>query len=294
MFGYVKPDKPELKIKDYETYKAIYCSLCRTLGKEYGLLARFLLTYDAAFYALLKKSVLQAKPDCAYKGVCRFNPLKKCNYIDTDSYLKDAAALTVIMFYYKVIDNINDGKPLKRLASRLIYPYIKIKFNKAVKKYSKYNDIIKASTDEQARIENEKTDSIDIAAHPTADSLQKIFSDGIEDETQKRIVERIGYCLGRWVYLMDAFDDLENDIKAGAYNPFALKYKLDKSFLTDNNKAIEDDIIKAIRLTANETGLALGLLDKNCYKPLIENIIFDGMEAELLKIIKKKRGDLIE
>lgn len=294
MFGYVKPDKPELKIKDYETYKAIYCSLCRTLGKEYGLLARFLLTYDAAFYALLKKSVLQAKPDCAYKGVCRFNPLKKCNYIDTDSYLKDAAALTVIMFYYKVLDNINDGKPLKRLASRLVYPYIKIKFNKAVKQYSKYNDIIKVSTDEQARIENEKTDSIDIAAHPTAVSLQKILSDGIKDETQKRIVERIGYCLGRWVYLMDAFDDLENDIKAGAYNPFALKYKLDKSFLTGDNKAIEDDIIKSIRLTANETGLALELLDKNCYKPLIENIIFDGMEAELMKIIKKKRGDLIE
>lgn len=294
MFGYVKPDKPELKIKDYETYKAIYCSLCRTLGKEYGLLARFLLTYDAAFYALLKKSVLQAKPDCAYKGVCRFNPLKKCNYIDTDSYLKDAAALTVIMFYYKVLDNINDGKPLKRLAARLVYPYIKIKFNKAVKKYSKYNDIIKTSTDEQARIENEKTDSIDIAAHPTAVSLQNIFSDGIEDDTQKRIVERIGYCLGRWVYLMDAFDDFENDIKAGAYNPFALKYKLDKSFLTGDNKAIEDDIIKSIRLTANETGLALELLDKNCYKPLIENIIFDGMEAELMKIIKKKRGDLIE
>lgn len=294
MFGYVKPDKLELKIKDYETYKAIYCSLCRTLGKEYGLLARFLLTYDAAFYALLKKSVLQAKPDCAYKGVCRFNPLKKCNYIDTDSYLKDAAALTVIMFYYKVLDNINDGKPLKRLASRLVYPYIKIKFNKAVKKYSKYNNIIKVSTDEQARIENEKTDSIDIAAHPTAISLQKILSDGIKDETQKRIVERIGYCLGRWVYLMDAFDDLENDIKAGAYNPFALKYKLDKSFLTGDNKAIEDDIIKSIRLTANETGLALELLDKNCYKPLIENIIFDGMEAELMKIIKKKRGDLIE
>lgn len=294
MFGYVKPDKPELKIKDYETYKAIYCSLCRTLGKEYGLLARFLLTYDAAFYALLKKSVLQEKPDCAYKGVCRFNPLKKCNYIDTDSCLKDAAALTVIMFYYKVLDNINDGKPLKRLASRLVYPYIKIKFNKAVKKYSKYNNIIKVSTDEQARIENEKTDSIDIAAHPTAISLQKILSDGIKDETQKRIVERIGYCLGRWVYLMDAFDDLENDIKAGAYNPFALKYKLDKSFLTGDNKAIEDDIIKSIRLTANETGLALELLDKNCYKPLIENIIFDGMEAELMKIIKKKRGDLIE
>ncbi len=292
MFGYVKPDKPELKIKDFETYKAIYCSLCKTLGKEYGLLARFLLTYDATFYAIFRKTVFQSEPDCAYKGVCRFNPLKKCNYIKTDGYLKDAAALTVIMFYYKVIDNLHDGKLPKKLLSCLVYPYIKIKFNKAVKKYSNYDAIIKSSIEEQARVENERNDSIDMAAHPTALSLQKIFSDGIENETQKCVAERVGYCLGRWVYLTDAFDDLEDDIKTGSYNPFAQKYKLDKSFLTNKNFDIQDDIIKSIRLTANETGLALELLDKNCYKPLIENIIFDGMESELVKIINKKRGDL--
>lgn len=292
MFGYVKPDKPELKIKDFETYKAIYCSLCKTLGKEYGLFARFLLTYDATFYAIFRKTVFQSKPDCAHRGVCRFNPLKKCNYIETDGCLKDAAALTVIMFYYKVLDNLHDEKFPKKLLSRLVYPYIKIKFNKAVKKYSNYNAIIKSSIEEQARVEDEKTDSIDRAAHPTALSLQKIFSDGIENETQKRVAERVGYCLGRWVYLTDAFDDLEDDLKTGSYNPFAQKYKLDKSYLTDKNPDIENDIIRSIRLTANETGLALELLDKKCYKPLIENIVFDGMESELMKIINKKRGDL--
>ncbi len=292
MFGYVKPDKPELKIKDFETYKAIYCSLCKTLGKEYGLFARFLLTYDATFYAIFRKTVFQSAPDCAHKGVCRFNPLKKCNYIETDGYLKAAAALTVIMFYYKVLDNLHDGKFPKKLLSRLVYPYIKIKFNKAVKKYSNYDAIIKSSIEEQARVENERTDSIDMAAHPTALSLQKIFSDGIENETQRRVAERVGYCLGRWVYLTDAFDDLEDDLKTGSYNPFTQKYKLDKSYLTNKNSDIENDIIKSIRLTANETGLALELLDKNCYKPLIENIIFDGMESELMKIINKKRGDL--
>jgi len=292
LFGYVKPDKPELKIKDFETYKAVYCSLCKTLGKEYGLFARFLLTYDATFYALFRKTVFQSKPDCAHRGVCRFNPLKKCNYIDADSYLKDAAALTVIMFYYKVLDNLHDGKFPKKLLSCLVYPYIKIKFNKAVKEYSNYDVIIKSSIDEQARVENERTESIDIAAHPTALSLQKIFSEGIENETQKRVAERVGYCLGRWVYLTDAFDDLEDDIKSDSYNPFAQKYKLDKTYLSSKKAEIEDDIIRSIRLTANETGLALELLDKNCYQPLIENIIFDGMEAELMKIINKKRGDL--
>ena len=292
MFGYVKPDKPELKIKDYETYKAVYCTLCKTLGKEYGLLARFLLTYDAAFYAIFRKTLFQSKADCAHRGVCRFNPLKKCNYTDIDSYLKDAAALTVIMFYYKVLDNIHDGKFVKKLLSRLVYPYIKMKFNKAVKNYSKYDSIIKASIERQASVENEKTQSIDEAAHPTAVSLQKIFSDGIEDETQRRVAERVGYCLGRWVYLIDAFDDLEDDIKTGSYNPFAQKYKLDKSYLTQKNTDAENGIIASIRLTANETGLALELLDKNCYRPLIENIVFEGMEAELVKIINKKRGDL--
>ncbi len=94
------------------------------------------------------------------------------------------------------------------------------------------------------------------------------------------------------MYLTDAFDDLEDDLKTGSYNPFTQKYKLDKSYLTNKNSDIENDIIKSIRLTANETGLALELLDKNCYKPLIENIIFDGMESELVKIINKKRGDL--
>ena len=99
MFGYVKPDKQELKVKEYETYKAVYCTLCKTLGKEYGVFAKALLTYDATFYVLFRKALFQDAPDCAHRGVCRFNPLKKCNYIDGDEILRTAAGLSVIMFY---------------------------------------------------------------------------------------------------------------------------------------------------------------------------------------------------
>lgn len=292
MFGYVKPNKSELKIKDYETYKALYCSLCKTLGKEYGLIARNLLTYDAVFYILIRKTVFQNNSDCAYSGVCKFNPLKKCNYINQDTYLSQASALSVIMFYYKIKDNIADGSFFKKTLSFLILPYIKLKFNKAIKNYSEFNDIIKETMMFQSNTESDLTASLDMSAHASATALEKIFSLGIKDKNQSKVIKRLGYCLGRWVYLIDAFDDLEDDIKNKSFNPFIIKYNLDKSYLKEKDYSIEKEIISSIRMTANETGLALELLEKNCYVPLIENIIFDGMENELVKIINKKRGDL--
>ncbi len=189
------------------------------------------------------------------------------------------------MFYYKLRDNIKDSKFFKRLASRLILVYIKPKFKKAIKNYSHFNDIISLSMEKQAQAENEVGVSLDKACDASARALADIFTIGIKDEEQKRLVDRTAYCLGRWVYLMDAFDDLESDIKTESFNPFVIKYSLKDSA----NEEIEKDIIRTIRITANETASSFELLQKNCYKPVIENIIFDGMENELQKIINKRQ-----
>lgn len=292
LFGYVKPDKAELKIKEYETYKAIYCSLCKTLGKEYGVFSRFFLTYDATFFAIFLKSVFQNRPDCAEKGVCRFNPLKKCYYIDEDGILKKAAALTIIMFFYKLMDNMKDASFYKKAVSRLIFPYVKLKFKKAVKNYSQYNDIIELQMKRQEQIEKENTDSVDRACDPSAKALAEIFTLDMEQSEQKETAARTAYCIGRWVYLMDAFDDLEKDIKTNSYNPFINLYLLtDKK--TDNLKSVYKQIIGRIRITANEAADSFDKLNKQCYNSILENIIFDGMENELINLInkKKKRGE---
>lgn len=295
MFGYVKPDKAELKIKEYETYKAIYCSLCKTLGREYGLFTRFFLTYDATFYIIFMKSIFQTNSDCVHRGVCRFNPLKKCNYIDEDKFQKNAAALTVIMFYYKLKDSINDGSFFKRMISYLIYPYVKIKFKKAEKNYSQYNDIIKAQMIRQAEIEDSNTDSIDLACDPSAKSLSEIFTLEMQESKQKDLASRTAYCIGRWVYLMDAYDDIENDLKSNSFNPYINSFRLNS--LSDFSAEIENNIIGKIRLTANEAALAFEKLEKSCYGSVVENIIFDGMENELNSLImkkRKKRGEKID
>ena len=98
MFGYIKACKPELKVKEYDIYKAVYCSLCKKLGKSYGLLSRFTLSYDFTFLALLNMS-LKDGCDGFERKRCAFNPLKKCNYCKNDSVTDMPAAAAIIMLY---------------------------------------------------------------------------------------------------------------------------------------------------------------------------------------------------
>ena len=57
MLGYVKIDKGELKVREYEVYTGYYCGICKSIGKRYGQLPRMALSYDAAFLAVLLASL---------------------------------------------------------------------------------------------------------------------------------------------------------------------------------------------------------------------------------------------
>lgn len=285
MFGYVKLYKPELKIKDYEAYKAVYCSLCKAIGKEYGVFARAFLSYDLTFYVLFRKAVAQEQCDHYRKGVCRFNPLKKCNYVaERDETFCTAAALTILLSYYKIRDNIADGGFFKKLACYLIYPYIRKKFKKAKSKYPALEQAVSAAMQQQAAVEREVSGSADRAADPSAKALAFIFSYELEDATVHKVAERFGYCLGRWIYLADAYDDIDNDLKNGNYNPYIIKYSIDSP---DYNT---DEIVRSLRLTANEAAMAFNLLELKQYKDVLSNIIYDGLEQQQL-IITAKRGE---
>ena len=152
MFGYVRIYKPELKIKDYEIYKAAYCSVCRALGRHYGVIARGLLSYDATFLYLYRAAISEAA-DCKYeKGVCPFNPLKKCGYIcGQDKAFEFVASVTVILSYFKLIDSINDSGFFKRSFCRLALPYMKRKYKKAKALYPDLCAVIEKTMNEQAQ-----------------------------------------------------------------------------------------------------------------------------------------------
>src|SRR5690554_5887453 len=116
MFGYVRAYKPELKVKELESYKGVYCGLCKALGREFTPLARFTLNYDFTFLAMLRLSLADKCPGFTTKR-CPFNPFKRCFVCrDTDNILKSVSATAMIFFYYKLRDNLSDCGFLGKLA----------------------------------------------------------------------------------------------------------------------------------------------------------------------------------
>lgn len=285
MFGYVKACKPELKIKDYETYRGVYCSLCNQLGKQYGLWSRFTLSYDLTFLAVLRMAV---QTPCVRfeKARCPFNPAKKCTRVCGDrEALEYSAAVSMLLFYFKVEDNISDSGFFKRLGCRLIYPLAKRGYKRAYKKYPEIADFIAQAMKKQSEVEKEKTQSVDLAADSTAKALAATFKFGVADETQSLVLDRLGYCVGRWVYLTDAFDDLEKDVKSGDYNPFAYKFNL-YGCDTEQIKKLKPQIKKELEITANEAQKAFELLDINRFGDILANILYDGMEQTVTNVSK--------
>ena len=159
MFGYLQIEKEELLVKEFETYKAVYCGLCKQMGKDYSFLTRLTLSYDCTFYAMLLMS-LHSSCGGFKKGRCTCNPLKRCNfaYSKNDDYQK-AAAFSIITVYYKLIDDINDSGFFKSLFSRMIKPFCSHQRKKAKKRYPWIDEYVAEMMERQAVIEQDKSQS---------------------------------------------------------------------------------------------------------------------------------------
>ncbi len=274
MFGYVTVYKPELKIKEYEAYKGIYCTLCKEMGREYGLLSRFLLSYDGAFFVMYKMALSQNEI-CAKHSRCSFNPTKKCMKITSDSDIyKIASTITVILAYFKLMDNLHDSKFIKKILLYPIYPYFLMLKNKAKKNNPEIFKIVEDGMASQFEIEKSDNSSIDLSAHSTAHILGKLFA---YKEDNKNIYN-FGYQLGRVVYFLDAFDDFEDDIKNNSFNPFK-----------DCDKFVEE-ATQTINLSIGELTYILKQQKLYDFKPIIENVICDGLNYQLEKIKNKYGG----
>lgn len=295
MFGYVRPYKSELLVREYEQYKSIYCQLCRQMGKSYGWLSRFALSYDCAFYAMLALSVSGAAVSL-HGGRCVMNPLKKCSYIRSpgEEYEK-AAALSVLLTWHKLRDDREDEGFWKSLGCRLLLPLVSRKAKKAAKRYPFLAEISQKAMDGQKVAEQAKA-GVDACAEPTAKLLSSLFRElsGC-DEKQGAVLERFGYFLGRWIYLMDAADDLPEDLREGKFNPFVPRLGLENAQeLTEEQRRQADEACNAaLNATAAQMVLALQLLELQNFGPIIENVVRKGLpeiQREILFLhIRDKR-----
>lgn len=278
MFGYLQIHKDELKVKEYEAYKSVYCGLCKQLGRDYGILTRLILSYDCTFYAILLMSL---KRSCTgfSDGRCKFNPLKKCKFADCkDNAYSKASALSVISAYYKVVDDIDDSGFFKRIALKIAKPFFGRRQKKAARRFPEIENIVSEMMKNQKAAENDELVTIDKAANPTAKMISDLAALEGGNDLQKRVLSEFGYQIGRWVYLIDAADDYEKDKKSGNFNPFIKADINDKDYI---NSVLSQSLARAYD--------AYNLLDIIDFKPIIDNMMLFGFPNKQNAVLNNRQ-----
>lgn len=279
MFGYLQIQKSELLVRESEAYKAVYCGLCRQMGKDYSGLTRFTLSYDCTFYAMFLMSLNRSCK--GFKdGRCTCNPLKKCKFAtDSGDAYRKAAAFSMISVYYKIIDDIQDSGFFKKLLCRIIKPFFSHQRKKAADKYPDMDKAVSDMMKMQYDAEHSEKPSVDMSAHPTALMLAAVLSAEAHDEIQKRVLYEFGYHIGRWIYLVDAADDIEKDIKSNGFNPFVNK---------KTGEVKSSDFIKAVLNQSLARAYdAYNLLNFTDFKGILDNMMLLGFPASQNRVTSK-------
>lgn len=279
MFGYIKPFKPDLRMGEYDAYKAVYCGLCGQLGQSYGPIARLTLSYDFAFLAMLHWAVGEEDEPVLEPGRCYGNPLKKLSICRAGEPLAHSADIALLMLYYKLLDNMSDGGVSARLGWGLLHPLAKAGWKKAAARRPGSQEIIARSMAEQTALEAAGCTSVDAACQPSAQTMAELLASLSPDPSQQRILERIGYLVGRYVYLCDALDDLEADLKSGSYNPLVQRYQLSAQSGLEALQEAYRYGRDAIYLTAGEAAKAYQLLEVARFGSILDNVFYQGLRT---------------
>lgn len=273
MFGYIKTHTPELRVRENEYYRAVYCGLCRAQGKCTGQCSRFTLSYDITFLSLVRMAA--SGTNIRFKrGGCIAHPLKKRAYAVRNDELDFCAYASALLVYGKCRDDISDEHGAKKLKAALMRPFASRMRKKSAGKYADLDDKITNGLTELAQTEQKRLPSVDIPADCFGKILAEVCSYGF-DGSKKRLLYDIGRHIGRWIYIADAIDDCEEDIKKGRFNPFVCLYG-GRAPDAEERKSVAD----TLRLELAEAELAFDLLEYGelqDIKGIIQNIIYLGM-----------------
>ncbi|MGM9973852.1 MAG: DUF5685 family protein [Clostridiaceae bacterium] len=286
MFGYVLPYKPELKIKDYEIFKAYYCGLCRSIKEHFGNIPRLSINYDMAFVALLLDG-MNDTPGDFYLDTCMIHPFKKRMIIKDNKALTYSAYLNVALTYYKLCDDVEDDKKIKDHIYRFVFKGYKEIFSN---KYKKLDLTLKKRLNSLSLYERDLNfTSLDEISEPFSLLTAEVISDfyKIDETLEGQTLYRLGYNLGKWIYLMDALDDLKEDMLKNKFNPISSAFNKDSIPFEEFYNGIKDRIEFSILTCANEVFTNYKKLKLFKNNDIIDNILRLGL-MDKYNLIEKK------
>lgn len=275
MFGYVTVCEPELKVKDLKKYRAYYCGLCRTLKEDYGFMGQMTLTYDMTFAVILLSSLYETTTKHE-EHCCKVHPAKRQHMLQNEitSY---AAAMNVLLAYYHMEDDWQDDRKVSSLMTKSL---IQGKAKKTIEKYPRQSEIIRKSLKELGECEHENSMDIDRAAGCFGRLMAELFV--WKEDIWEKTLRKMGFYLGKFIYLMDAYEDLPEDRKKNRYNPLKELAK---------RPDYEAQMEQILRMMIAESTVRFEQLPCLVDVDILRNILYDGVWNHYNKIQMKKRED---
>lgn len=258
MFGIIQANLSDLTKEEKERYRAFYCGLCHALGERYGSQSRLGLTYDLTFLAMFLSSLYE--PEETSKAVrCAVHPCKRYNYL-SGKYIDYAADMTIALTYFKCLDDWNDDRNLSR---KYYAALLKKAYEEVRKAKPDQCSVIEKELNEISEIEKSCVASPDAAANSFGRLMAAIFV--VEPDHWMPYLQKLGYHIGKYIYLADAAIDLRHDRQKGSYNPF--------SSFTLSQEEIRS-LLKTILGEAAEAFEALPLIQD---VHILRNILYSGV-----------------
>ena len=293
MFGYVIPNKNELKIREFETYNSYYCAVCHSIRDRYGQIPRLLLTYDSVFLAMLLSSP-EEKEDEISKFRCGTHPGKERNITAATPEIDYAADMMILLGYYNLRDDYEDDKSFLGLIGS---KYLKGAYQKIYAKHPEKSSFISTYMNRISEIEKKGTEIFDEVAEPFSQLMEEIFD--YDSEYARRYNDNykaIGFHLGKWIYLIDAFDDLEKDLRFKSFNPLISQFgynqgEFELESLEDFKKRIKDRILLNLELYLANIGEQVNKIPLKKNKEIIANIVFLGLRGKTEDILSERSGN---
>lgn len=231
MLGYIRPYPAELKLREYQYYRGVYCGVCRAMGRCTGHCSRMTLSYDLVFLALIRLALADGNPSREQpdrpirfeKRRCLAHPIRRRLSLEVGEVSDYVACAAAVLNYYKLLDDKNDERGFKRTRATIALPSFRRFLRRAERKFPALGQSIAPAMQRLGAMEKDGLPSADEPADAFGEVLSALFSYGLEQD-KARIARHVGRHIGRWLYLIDAVDDYEEDARQGRPNPLHRLY----------------------------------------------------------------------
>lgn len=276
MFGYVRPPLGILSQEEQDRFRRLYCGLCHTLGDRCGTAARFILNYDFTYLAMLLTQPDEMEPQMRR---CVVSPVERRPSFPADKAMELAADESVILAYWQLRDGVADHDWLHSLKYRGLLEILEPAYRKAAQRCPGFNKTVRRQLYRLSELEAEGCVSLDAPADAFAELLAGAAEE-VDDPVHRRVLQQLLYHLGRWIYLIDAADDLKKDLQNGNYNPVALRFGI--TTLPREGEAFwrpEDRQVFTLTLdhSIHMMTTAYELWDFGVWSPILEATLYTGL-----------------